>query len=836
MKGQHRIQKLSSKLVKVLIILSFFFSNFFLSAKEPSAKNHQTFEQKIKPILNKYCYNCHDEDVQKGDLRLDTLNFDIINASNRDIESWHDALNNIQRGDMPPEKKAQPTREERGILVAWLREQLEAAEKKRHGDAPQVTLKRLTRYEYNNTLQDLLGVKMDFTEGLPPEGLSEEGFKNNGQVLSISPIQYEYYLKLARKAVQSVIFTGERPEPVKLTFEKSSGLNFHNQPVSRYDPEKKLTYISAKHFKMLCQIPDQLTHLYPYKGWVRVRVKASATVSEGADYPAMQLTLGCKTGGEVEPEKQLGEICKVSPGEFKTYDFVGRMEEFPSNEPAAEDERFSGMIIKIRNLFDNGKVPQVKSVKLTKEDRALKKKKSYDYSAVPGIPEIIVKSVEFEFPFVETWPPATHKKLLGSSSEEDLLSIQTVLKEFMERAFRRPVELEEVKRFFGLYEKIRPNFKSYEEAMTEVLATVLISPEFLYQTTFDTKGNTALTGHELATRLSYFLWSTMPDSELFDLAKQGKLRDEKTLRQQVKRMIENKRSWQFVTHFGSQWLGLGKIDQVAINPLYYPDFKDEIKEDLKQETLSFIGEIFYKDMSCLNIIDSDFTMLNTRLGNHYNIKGAEGMEFKAVKLDGELQRGGVLSHGSILMINSDGEDSHPVKRAVWMLDSILGIHPPNPPADVDTALDSSPNVVKLSLKQQLELHRKKEACNDCHRKIDPWGIAFENFDAVGRWREKVRRVVNKKKSNYIAVDSSSTLPGGKKNSGLQDLKNYLLKNKKDQFAQSLVRKLMTYALGRSLKITDQDMVEELSGKFKRSDYKLSALIEEIVVSKTFLSR
>ena len=370
--------------------------------------------------------------------------------------------------------------------------------------------------------------------------------------------------------------------------------------------------------------------------------------------------------------------------------------------------------------------------------------------------------------------------------------------------------------------------------MRDTLALVLVTPEFLYLVEpAGEKGSRALDDWELAARLSYFLWSTMPDDELFSLAKAGQLRKPGALGSQVKRMLADPRSWEFVQHFTDQWLNLSGLKRVAVNPQYHPNFDDLLKDDMRLETQHFFAEILRSNSSALQFIDSKFAMVNRPLALHYGLEGPRGNGFEKVSLEEDDHRGGLLTQGSILLANSDGEQSHPIRRAVWLLDRLLGSPPAPPPPDVPELDSEIAKKKKLSIRQQMELHREKAACDDCHSGIDPWGISFEEYDAVGRWREEWRQ---KPKSKPQSLDLETELPGGHKLKGMKDLKRHLLGREKDRFSRALSEKILTYALGRSLEFTDEQTVEALAREFKRSGYHLRDLIARVVETEAFRTK
>jgi hypothetical protein len=316
------------------------------------------------------------------------------------------------------------------------------------------------------------------------------------------------------------------------------------------------------------------------------------------------------------------------------------------------------------------------------------------------------------------------------------------------------------------------------------------------------------------------------------LAEKHKLRDPKTLAKEVDRMLQDPRSRRFVDQFTEQWLHLNVLDSVAIDKKYYPGFDENLKQEMRSETQRFFGELLRANQSALKLLDSDFAMMNEPLAKHYGIEGIFGLEFRRVALKPEQHRGGLLGQASILLSNSTGADSHAVRRAVWIRDRLLNDPPAPPPADVPTLDEADPEFHKLSIREQLEIHRKNEACASCHRNIDPWGIALENFDAVGLWREEVRRKVGKNFKTQ-PVNAQDSLPNGKELSGVDQLKQHLSNEHKLDFAKSLVSRLLTYSLGRRLELSDHQAVDEITNKWQSQGFRLRDLVQNVVASEPF---
>jgi hypothetical protein len=808
---------LSRRLLEVTMIGCLLATTVRATAAEADKQVLDAFRRDVQPLLKQFCFECHAGPIKKkkDPVRLDRLDPDMIKGPH--AETWHDVLSQLNRGEMPPEDEPQPSAAQRQKIVDWVTAQLKRAAEVRRNTGGHVVLRRLTRYEYRNTMRDLLGVDLDFAQNLPPEPNSVDGFKNNGASLGISPLQIEYYLKAARDALAKAIVTGEKPKVIKFDNKKAK----KNEKAKKNQKKKKKNKKRVKSTSRLVRNEQFVVNLneFPRQGQFRIRVWARAEMPKGAGYPRMQVSIGLKSDTK-SPEEAVSQLDITATDKAEAYDFFGRIEDFPL---PGHNPKFPGMLLLVRNVY-------------TVQNRKAKKVKGKSSN-----PVIHVASIEFEGPLLDNWPPTSHTRILlkRNATDSDGQYARKVLARFMERAYRRPVEQREVETIGRFFDKIRPASPSLEEAIRETLARVLISPDFLYlvEPAGTPEKRTPLSDFELASRLSYFLWSTMPDEPLLALARGGKLRQAKVLEQQVRRMIADKRSWNFVRNYTNQWLNLSGLERVAVNPQYYPRFDNRLKDDMRGETQHFFAEILYKDLSYMNLIDADFTMLNRRLAEHYGMPGPRGNQFERVAIKAEHHRGGLLAQGSMLLSNSTGEDSHPIKRAVWLLDRLLDDPPAPPPPDVPELDKKNADLAGLSVRKQLEMHRKKDACNSCHRGIDPWGIPLENYDATGRWRETIRGAIRKKKNKKLPpVEAESVLPGGHKISGPQSLKKHLLSNEKDRLARACVKKLLSYSLGRSIELGDRQAVEMLTKKFTQRKYRLSDLLVEIVKSEPFQTK
>ena len=797
----------------------------------------QEFREKIRPLLGKYCIDCHGKDEHDGEIRFDELDPDLVNGSDANV--WNDVLDQINLGEMPPEDAPQPSLSERRALSEWLADALRvAAEAQRYRDG-QVTSRRLTNYEYANTLRDLLHVDLDFARDLPPDPKSPEGFLNNGAVLEMSPRQIEMYLQIARRALSEAIVTGTQPEVFKYSQQETAVGKFPNRKVAGHQPVNPEYVLDI--------------HKFPRQGQFELKVTARASIPQSHGLPQIAISIGHIPGIIHVPRATVGKV-DVSSQE-QTYVFRGRIEDFPQPGPIAfGNSGFKGLIAMIDFIDADGQELRYKDRAYAQNQPPPKKKKNtkknensaketdapLEKQAVPfGTRlDIEVTSAEFVAPVFTSWPPASHKQILfePDAGDDESIYVKQVLAKFMQKAYRRPVSHNEVDSILELYSVLRQRSVSQEEAIRETLASVLVSPHFLYlveERKSKTLAPQQLSNFELASRLSYFLWSTCPDEQLFDLAERGTLNHPEVLQGQVERLLEDPRSSEFVSHFVDQWLDLDALNRVAVNPEYFPEFDNQIKHEMRLQTHEFFAEVLEKDYSALQLIDSEWEMLNYSLAKHYGIEGPLSSQFQRVDLDENSMRGGILTHGSFLLANSNGEDSHPIKRAVWVLDRILDSPPAPPPPDVPELDTSRPDLAQLSIKQQLEVHRQKESCNACHQGIDPWGIPFENFDAVGRWR---RTIPAQGKRSATQVDSVSHLPGGQQIRDIEDLRGYLKSEKKQLFARSLVKQLLSYGLGRSLDYGDRETIEVLTNRFIKNDFRLQALIVDFVQSQAFQTK
>lgn len=835
-------------------------SSQLCAATDRDQASRNQFEKHVKPVLKQLCFRCHGPDEQEAQLRIDTLSIDLVNSDAGD--HWEEVLNQLNVGAMPPEDEPQPTPAQREAITSWIHAELRHAAEVRRASGDGSSLRRMTSYEYSNTMRDLLGIDLDFAKDLPPEGAAEEGFKNNNYVLGTSSIHLEIFQSIGEMALRKVLQFEDRPEQTRIKVEPEvnqvenpyaadptrynakdaervdmcatlgertdSGVLLWMKPADPDGPK-----INTRRFgnSPACYIDVRELGL---SGPVRVRVKAGGAPGKQGDLPRMLIEFGYflsnfKITGEVGAVE-----VEASMEDPKVYEFNIRSERYPST-----GELIS--YLRISNPFDAG------TSRIPKED----------------FPQLFVDSVEIVVQSHDSWPPKTHTDILFESdlaTKDPDAYFRRVVEKFMTRAYRRPPTDTEIARMTRLYERLHSRNGSFKESILGTLNAVLCSPGFLMldsqadgETTKPTSNR--LNDYELASRLSYFLWSTMPDERLFALAKRGVLHRPDVMRRETLRMIDDPRSDEFVEHFCSQWLNLDSVYTVMVNPEYFRGFRDPLKDEMRRETNAFFRTVLQENLSCLSFIDSDFAMLNAPMAKFYGIQGVAGTQFRKVALLPEHRRGGILTHGSVLLGNSSGDDTHPIKRGVWVLERLLGDPPPPPPPAVPTLAQSEQTDQRLSLKDKLIAHRESEACMNCHRKIDPWGIAFENYNGIGVWRDstvaavgdapaaihqpqprKGRAAKKRKPKRIEVVDPRTKLANGPEIQDLDELKAYLIEHKRDQFAETLVRKLLSYSLGRYLEFTDTESVKSLTSGFREDEYRMKDLIVSIALSETFKTR
>jgi hypothetical protein len=805
---------------------------YLMNSAHADETGSAAFRADIQPLLAKYCIRCHGPKKQEGNLRIDGLDRDVVRG--KDADFWHEALNQLNEGKMPPKDERQLTAKELVTVTTWLESELKKAAALRNSTGGRQLMRRMSRYEYQYTLQDLLGISLDYSPEIPGDLTGEDGLKTNASRLGMSLVQMQSYLTVAERALAEAIPDG--PETVfKEKTKKISVTTVRGQRRNRSKKGRKSRYIAPSpgltKTNFLHDLPRKVTFTKrPFAGRFRLRVRVIGKAASDGRLPELMAQVGHRASGDYDPKKIMGRQMIKADGSPQVVEFTGNIEDFPLGKKGA--------------YYNGSGSHDVTHLSVWLWNTTFAKSKIKANTKIEDLDEPLLEvlSVEFEGPLLEGFPSQTAKGLLpasANSKNEDAYAAE-VLRAFLRRAFRREVTAAEVAHAIDSFHAFRKLTGDFKSAIRSTMAMLLVSPKFIYliEPSGGNERARKLTAYELATRLSYFLWASMPDEELLSKAASGELLKRKVLQAQVKRMRKDPKFERFVKHFTSQWLGLSAMDHVAINPAAFPSFSDEIRENLKLETIAFAKHVFTRDLSCRNFISSDFAMLNQVVARHYGIADVYGSHFRPVRLKGDSHRGGVLTQGSFMIIGSDGTDSNPIYRGVWLQKRVFANPPPPPPPGAPPLDKSNPKLNKLTLKEQIELHRQAPACARCHNRIDPWGIAFENYDATGRWRTAITRKRGKRaaKPEVLAVDATSRLSNGQKLLGMTGLKNHILKHRSSDLASALTRRMAGYALGRQLEFSDDEMVKALAARFEKSDFRISTLIDGIVTSRAFLSK
>jgi len=741
------------------------------------------FVQDIKPLLERYCFKCHSNKRAKAEVNLEA--FVTRPDFFRDGRTWEKVHHMLNQREMPPEKKPQPTEDERILLTEFIDAQLSKFDCSNPAvpvNPGRVTLRRLNRSEYNNTVRDLFGVDYRPAADFPNDEVGY-GFDNIGDVLSLSPILMEKYLRAAEEITAKAIRTDIPPYPPQdIIRTKKWGTKSDDQAVR----------IENDSFWGMWR-EGSIDIRYPFRtdGEYLLRLNAYATLA-GPELPRMQISLNGKPVKTFEVKEREDErsdfVVKLKPGKGVHKISVAYLNNYVNND--SPDPALRGD----RNLFVKGTT--------------------------------IIGPLDAPQPKL----PESHRRVLVRQPKpgESRQVARESLAQFAEKAYRRPVAEEEINRLLSFVDMVMADGGSFEEGMQLASQAVLVSPHFLFRWELDTRPASdetirRLNDWELASRLSYFLWSSMPDAELFRLAKRGELGKPDVLAAQVRRMVADPRSSALVENFAGQWLQIRNLAGVTPDPVKFPTFDDGLRAAMKRETELFFEAVMKEDRSVVELIDADFTYLNERLAGHYGIDGVSGAAFQRVSLPKGSGRGGILTHASILTITSNPTRTSPVNRGKWILEQILGTPPPPPPPDVEELEENEEAITSGSLRERLEKHRAKAECATCHSKMDPLGFALENFDGIGAWRDL---------DGNFPIDPSGELPTGETIKGPEDLKKVL--KSRETFIRALCAKMLTYALGRGLEYYDKCAVEDICNELKANDYRFTALLNGVISSKPFL--
>lgn len=836
------------------------------------------FRSVIAPFMKSHCVRCHGAEKKEGNFRIDThLKTDFLDPSSKD--KWGEVVNVLNSHEMPPEGEPSPKPDEVGKVVDWITEQMARAELVRRDGL--IVLRRLNRDEYRNTIRDLIGVDFD-TSGFPQDPPAS-GFDNIGKALTMSPLHTELYLDAARKILDRALVEGDQPSQIRWRFEPEVGDGDSSRV--KYDDQRPIVHGGKNPIKNGFKILHHESwdrHLnardfrVKHEGEYVVRIRAAGVVpNRGAVVESARKALQDRFDkqmvqnpkGEKYHREQMDRDLKHFESD-RMYDYGPprlKLIQTLGGQPRVIGE------LDIPAPLDKPEVYEIRT-RFTTESAGLTIEYDYDIPRVLenfwfqghevfARPELWVDWFEIEGPIYDAWPPKSHRELLPqalSGGRNETAQAREVLQKFMRRAFRRPVTDTEVADKLKLFDLVRKDSPSFVQAIKSPLIAVMCSPNFLYlaepvanniRTSTETPRKSAtaaistnalpprrLTDHELASRLSYFLWSSMPDHELFQLADAGKLSAPQTLAKQVDRMLSDKRSEAFVRNFAGQWLGLREVGANPPAMDLYPQYDRHLEVSMIEESRSFFAEILRNDLDLMNFVGSDFVVINERLARFYGIPNVRGDQFRKVNVPDGIHRGGIVTQASVLTTTSNGTRTSPVKRGAWVLKNLLGTDPGLPVANAGDIAPKVPGIDKATVRQRLEIHRTLPQCARCHNKIDPLGFALENFNAAGEWRDREGfGYKGRIERNDPLIDAASQLPDGTAIKGVDELRT-ALRQKEDLFLNCLANKLTTYALGRELGIADQPTIKAAVEQTKKSGKSMRSLIQFIAASELFRSK
>jgi mono/diheme cytochrome c family protein len=816
-----------------------------LSGEEPAgdAASATTFEQTIRPLLAEHCLRCHGAKKQEAGLRLDLLGPDML--AERSAGRWREIMDRVNLGEMPPEDEPQLSRGQLTRLTEWIHQGLQRVEAASTSTADGIVLRRLNRAEYANTIRDLIGINYPSGKNLP-EDPAAHGFDNIGSALSLSPLQMEKYLREARRIVDLAIVTGDQPrrEVLRVEAERrgpedrgyyyAKDLRIGKPPDLGDERGRRLAWtLGSGREELKTEGFEHLTPVDKTEFRTNVLRAIDFTFPHAGEYIIRVRAYGHYPAGPIPDRTHFGP-----PRLNITSDGVRLLAcdvDAPREAPRIYETRFFSEAVQttvfIRNRYDFSP---------NWINDVLGERLNFRKPDFPQ-PYLAVDWYEIDGPVYDAWPPESHTRILFPSpnQENEEVYAREVLEAFARRAFRRPIEDEEIDRLVGAFQTSRASRDNFEEAIKTPLVAVLCSPDFLFLSESSRTGDETrrpLDDYELASRLSYFLWSSMPDEELFRLADSGRLRDEGVLTEQVNRMLADAKSRALVENFVGQWLDARQLGQVVPDAKLFRRYDEHLEESMAGEMYGFFAELLHNDLSVLNLLDSDFAVLNARLARFYNIDGVRGDHFRRVELAPEHHRGGVLAQAGVLTVTSNGTRTSPVKRGVWILENLLGDPPPPPPPNAGEIPPKAPDAQRTTLRERLAIHRRAASCAACHAKIDPLGFALENYDASGFYRtqESSRSQINPHPRDP-PVDVSGRLPDGREFEGADQLKQILLADE-DKFLTCLCGKLLTYALGRGLQYQDRAVVKQLRDSLKNDGYHLRGLITKIVQTQVFQTK
>jgi mono/diheme cytochrome c family protein len=754
-----------------------------MQAAQPAAVDG--FAQNVAPFVKQNCAMCHNEQLKTGGLALTTYHDTAGLLHDREI--WEKVISRVRNGEMPPKGLPRPKPEQISATTDWIEAQFAEADRTTKADPGHLTAHRLNRVEYNNTIRDLLAVRFKPAADFPSDD-SGYGFDNIGDVLSVSPILMEKYLAAAKKiAAQAIPIGVNMPKPTR-----SRNSPEHSRFEERLDLEHTFDLPAEGDYDFQSSIAGR-------KEAFRVQMFV-----DGKEVLSNDVLI------EKEKPRAYQSRVHIPFGEHTVRAILIRREPSAEEVKTAQELAAAEQASLARQIAKN-----------PKDEAQIRLQHSLSDIAT------YVDGLELRGPFNPLPPPrpASYSRVFTcdvSPEQRSPQCIRTNLSRLATRAFRRPATDAEVAKIVNLVGRVQKNGLSFEQSMRVGVEAILVSPNFLYRFERDPGAAVhAVSDYELASRLSYFLWSSMPDDGLLQLAAAHQLSKPDVLHGEVRRMLQDAKAQALVDNFAGQWLELRNLDSIQPDPDEFPKFDDQLRQAMYTETQMFFSAVVHEDRSILDFIDGKYTFLNERLAKFYGIPGVTGKEFRRVDLDG-TERSGILTQASVLTVTSYPTRTSPVLRGKWILENVLNAPPPPPPPGVGS-IDSKSGTLSGTMRQIMEKHRANPMCASCHTRMDPLGFALENYNAIGEWRTK---------DGTLPIDASGVLPNGKSFSGSAELKTILAANKQ-AFAQCLTEKMLIYALGRGLEGYDRAATRKIVAGLAADDYRFSSLINGIVDSMPF---
>lgn len=753
-----------------------------------SSQPQGDFDQTVAPFVSQNCAMCHNDKLKTAGLVLTKYHStaDLVH----DRATWEKVIRRVRAGEMPPKGLPQPKPESVAAVTNWIEAQFEESDRTTPADPGRLTAHRLNRTEYNNTVRDLLAVNFKPSADFPADD-SGYGFDNIGDVLSVSPVLMEKYLAAAAKIANRAIPSDSLPRPTRI----------------RYSPEHNPND-DGTILENTFDLPAEGD--YDFHAAVSGRKDAFRIhlFVDGKEIQANDVLI------EKEAPRSYGQKLHLSYGEH----FIqAKME---PREPSPEEVATAAAMKAASDAaFEKAIAKHPEDKKEILRQKALSNPPTY------------IDMLELRGPFNAVKPPlpeSYHRVFVcgHQPGQHTAACVRSNIAHLARLAYRRPVTDDEVARVTTLVASAQKQGMTIDQSMRIGLEAILVSPNFLYRIQRDPRPDDpaavhAVDQYELASRLSYFLWSSMPDEQLLDLAGKNQLREPAVMKAQVKRMLADPKSNALIQNFAGQWLELRNLDSIRPDPDEFPQFNAQLRKAMYTETEMFFESVVREDHSILDFLDGRYTFLNERLAKFYGIPGVTGDQFRRVSLDG-TERSGVLTQASVLTVTSYPTRTSPVLRGKWILENVLNTPPPPPPPGVGS-IDAQGGPLAGTMRQQMEKHRSNPMCASCHTRMDPLGFALENYNAIGKWRTH---------DANQPVDASGALPGGKKFNGPAEMKAILMGNR-DSFAECLTEKLMIYALGRGLEGYDRRAVKQITTNLSKNDYRFSTLINGIVESVPF---